>query len=499
MEASSGIDRTQDLETSLSFLRAALESTADGLLVVDRQGHFTLFNARFSQMWRIPLEVLSERDDAVAIAWVTRQVLDPHAFLAKIRELYSTPESTSFDVIHLSEHRTFERYSQPQWLGGQVVGRVWSFRDVTARVRSEEELHRRTAELAAVLENMLEPVVACDTERRLFCANKAARTVVDVKPNETLDELQEHVEIRDTSGRLLSTDELPIVRALEGELIQNLDLLIQPKGGSLRSMRTSSAPIRDEAGRVVAAVSVSRDVTERVELENLKDQFVRVAAHELKTPVAVMKSCAELALRQSEGLTPQLARMLAGVNRGADRIDKIVRSLLDLSQLLLGAVPAGLEAEHLRERVELGALLETAVARQTARARHRIQRTVPDGLTVVGNRERLLQVFDALLDNAIRYSPGGGEIQVTARAATKDVRIEIEDHGVGIADEKQAQIFERFYRPLSGSPHDYGGMGIGLFLSHEIVRRHGGHLWFRSIDGVGSHFFVSLPKAGAEP
>jgi PAS domain S-box-containing protein len=497
MEALGNIEKTRDLETSLSILSATLESTADGLLVVDRKQRLTLYNRRFALMWRIPPEILASGDDARAIAYVTAQVLDPAEFLAKIRELYSQPEATSFDVIRLTEGRTFERYSQPQWLGGAIAGRVWSFRDVTARVRIEEELHKRSAELQAVLDNMVEFVVACDPEGRLFLANEAAR-LSGVEPGQTMDALSASLEIRGPSGQTLTREELPMARALKGERVLNYDLLVDPGDGRLRSFRTNAAPIRDEGGDVVAAVSVSRDVTEELELENLKDEFVRVAAHELKTPVAVIKSCAQLALRFSRPLPPELTRTLQGLNRGADRIDRIVRSLLDLSQLLLGQIPGGLGPADLVDRLDLAELLKTA-RREVPHAAERIHVDVPRGTEVTGNRQRLIQVFEALLDNAIRYSPGGGEIRVRLQTSRTEAIVEIQDHGVGIAKEKQAHIFERFYRPHSGTAYDYGGMGVGLFLSREIVRRHGGRLWFQSADGVGSRFFVALPVAGARP
>ena len=128
-----------DLRNTLSLLRGTLDSTADGILVVT-DGRITSFNARFAQMWRLPETILASRNDGEALAYVTDQLVDPEAFRAKIEELYAQPESESNDTIVFKDGRVFERYSRPQTVEGQVVGRVWSFRDVTERKKLEDEL-----------------------------------------------------------------------------------------------------------------------------------------------------------------------------------------------------------------------------------------------------------------------------------------------------------------------------------------------------------------------
>jgi PAS domain S-box-containing protein len=139
--------RAGELRRSFSLLGAALDSTADGILVVDLEGKVTFFNRQFLYYWRIPESLAATRDDARLLQFVREQLEDPVAFLARVRELYRSPEEVSFDVLKFKDGRVLERYSQPQRLDGRVVGRVWSFRDVTERRRAEEAARQKEEQL----------------------------------------------------------------------------------------------------------------------------------------------------------------------------------------------------------------------------------------------------------------------------------------------------------------------------------------------------------------
>ncbi len=209
------ITNQEDTERTLSLLRATLESTADGILVVDTEGRMVRFNQKFVDMWHIPPAIVASGDDNQALSFVLDQLKDPERFLAKVRELYQKSDAESFDVLEFKDGRTFERYSQPQRLGTECVGRVWSFRDVTERKRAEHELARSNEELerfaqiaAHDLQNPLD-LVAAFAER----IRELSETVLNEKSRYYLDRIQV------TAGRMrkLMEDLLAYARVASSE------------------------------------------------------------------------------------------------------------------------------------------------------------------------------------------------------------------------------------------------------------------------------------------
>jgi len=180
--------------------------------------------------------------------------------------------------------------------------------------------------------------------------------------------------------------------------------------------------------------------------------------------------------------------MLEAIVRGAERIDRVAIELVDISQLHLGRLKVR------KQPLELGAVLASVVKEVSPlHPHHPIHLQLDATAMVNADHQRLTQVLMELLNNAATYSPEGGDIDVALHVSEREAHIAVRDHGIGIPRKKQARVFQRFYRAHSGTPHDYGGIGVGLYISREMVLRHGGRMWFESEEGQGTTFYVTLP------
>jgi len=251
-----------DHRNSLSLLRATLESTADGVLVVDNLGKIRTYNQKFVDMWMIPPHVLATGNDADALDFAVDQVKHPDEFLEKVRDLYLHPGRESFDTIEFKDGRIFERYSRPQLVGGQTIGRVWSFRDVTEHRRAVEQLRESEERFRLIAENVGDLVAMVDTEGRRLYNSPSYRTVFRD------DEIQPGTD----SFREIHPEDRERIRQVFRETIrtgvwQRTEFRFLLKDGSIRQIESEARVIRDASGAVSKVVLVSRDISERKRAE----------------------------------------------------------------------------------------------------------------------------------------------------------------------------------------------------------------------------------------
>jgi diguanylate cyclase (GGDEF)-like protein/PAS domain S-box-containing protein len=266
---------SEALGRTLSLLTATLESTADGILVVDRDGRIVSFNRKFAELWRLPPQLYGTRDRALLLEHACRQVVEPERFLARLRELDASPELVSMDVIEFTDGRVFERYSQPQRVGNVVAGRVSSFRDVTQRTRAERELRTSHRLINAVIDGTADPIFVKDLEGRYLMVNQAfvdfakrSREVIVGRFDVELFDPEEAARYGETDARVLATG-LPLVFESSGIV-----------AGEKRIHLVTKSVFRDEAGRIAGVVGVARDITERKQAE---EQLLHDAFHDALT------------------------------------------------------------------------------------------------------------------------------------------------------------------------------------------------------------------------
>ncbi|MFP2927436.1 response regulator EpsF [Pyxidicoccus sp. 3LG] len=308
---------------------------------------------------------------------------------------------------------------------------------------------------------------------------------------------------REVYQRSVHPEDLPRVRAgWEGALRsgQPLELeyrLRRARDGEYRWFLARTLPEQDEQGRLAGWIATATDIDDaRRAVETLraaseaKDMFLTMAAHELRTPLQAARSYAHLArVRAGECMEPGLDKALTGLHRSVNRMARLVENLLDVGRLQRGEL-------HLEPgEVDLGGLLREVVEHfQPLQEGQRIELDAPEGLVLQADRERLDQVFTNLVSNALRYSPDGVHLRLSAREESGQVHVEVADRGLGIPPGQLENIFERFGRAHGIS---YGGLGLGLAISRGIVEHHGGRIWAESPGraGEGSTFHVVLPGA----
>lgn len=365
-----------------------------------------------------------------------------------------------------------------------------------ARSRELAELAReKAAELEATLAHIADAVFVCDLTGELRLVNDAGLDLLGVDRGSSpegniLDHLSP-LRVRQVDGEPMQLESLAVTRALGGEVVRGVEeLVFDARRQRDRYMVVSASPVRDDEGRPLGVVEVMTDISRLKELDLLKDQFITVAAHEIKTPITAIKGFAQTLLRSGGSPDAHHQRPLEWIVRQADRVDALVRDFLEVSRLKWGA------SRLARRPFDLVELAGSIVSRmELTTAKHTFKYVPSEPLVVNGDPEALSEVLINLLENSIRYSPSGGEIEVWAARAHGKAVVSVRDEGVGIPERRQSNVFEPFYRAHIGTSLDYGGLGVGLHISREIVRQHGGDMWFESEEGAGSTFHFSVPLA----
>jgi signal transduction histidine kinase/HAMP domain-containing protein len=262
-----------------------------------------------------------------------------------------------------------------------------------------------------------------------------------------------------------------------------------------RKLLPRATPLYSERGRVAGATLVLQDVTRLVRFDELKNDLVATVAHEVRTPLTSLRMALHMVLDGTVGpLGARQSDLLRAAREDCERLQGIVEDLLDLSRIQAGKV------EVRPEPIASKALVDRALANGAALASAagiRLVAAVPEGATVLADAARIVLVLDNLIANAVRHSPRDAQVTVRARLRGDSVQFEVEDVGAGIAPEHRHHIFEKFFR-VPGTKGE--GVGLGLYLSREIVLAHGGEMGLASDAGVGSRFWFTLRTAGdAQP
>lgn len=268
-----------------------------------------------------------------------------------------------------------------------------------------------------------------------------------------------------------------------------LELVIDTHDGGIRDVEVSCAVVRDPAGQVLGGIMAARDITLRKQSQELQQTFLSVVSHELQTPVAIIKGYAELLADAPPTDPNELREPLDIIRQESERLSKMVDNLLEAARFQAGAI------ELHQEALDVGAWLEQAMHRLRPLARtHRLELALGQDLPAIwADPERLDQVLNNLVENAVKYTPAGGRIRIAAERAGDGVLLSVEDQGAGIPETERQRVFERFSRSDSRLVRERKGAGLGLFIVKAIIEAHGGRIWIETAPGGGAAFRCLLP------
>ncbi len=375
----------------------------------------------------------------------------------------------------------------------------------------QAELERQRLEL--IIRSMSEGLLITDHQGKILSMNNSARHLL----SEARDELKRDLPLR----VLASTSDVPWLstladvaeRAFTDQMVTNQELIVGMTGENIPvTLSVSAAPLHetgDMSLKPIGVVTVLNDVTSIRQLELMKDEFVSVVSHELRTPLTAIKGYTqhlarriERRLRRARTQKPTSSapldefpesydlRSLSIIQSQTDHLERLVSDLLDLSRMQQGQFNLHFEPFYLADL-----LSDHARSVQASAEQHTIYLDIAvEDSKIEADRGRIGQVIGTILDNAVKYSPHGGQVTVLLQDHEDGYMVSVIDQGVGVSPEHFDHIFERFYRVHNTASHQYTGIGLGLCVAKTIIEGHGGSIWFTSTLGAGSTFHFTLPR-----
>jgi PAS domain S-box-containing protein len=384
--------------------------------------------------------------------------------------------------------------------------------DITARKEAEEErarlfeleraarrqLEQLAAEREAVLGQIAEGIIIADPQGRITFVNDAARVLHGLAElGVSVEGYSDTYHLYTVDGQPYPPEELTLSRAvLKGETVVNDRVRIRRPDGTEVVAEASATPVVGQDGRRLGAVLSVRDITAQYDLQRQKDEFLSSVAHDLRTPLTSIKGRVQLLQRRAEhgSLEPKLvAEELDKIDGNVTRMIALISELLDVANIQMGR-----RVSLVPQRVDLVMLARDVVhEQQQATQSHVITfRSQVGELMGMWDASRIERVLANLISNALKYSPGGGQVSVEVKQCEEEgmiwALVQVRDEGIGIPADDLPHIFERFHRGANVSGR-IPGTGIGLAAAQEIVEQHGGSISVQSQEGVGSTFTVRLP------
>lgn len=398
----------------------------------------------------------------------------------------------------------------------------------SVQARRSEENSARTAraraeELDKVIAHMADGLAIFNELGTLVKMNPAGQAIFGhgVIEGSSAAKYVEQYGLYQENGELFKLDELPSMRALKGETVIGVTMLVHPPGSSEKIMQVSCSPLTDAQGTITGAVSVLHDVTQEKTVERLKDEFLSIVSHELRTPLTAIIGYSDLMMRGVHGtLSDRQGKVLNSVRANADRLLRLINDLLDVSKLESGSVHLNSEPINTGETANR-IIAQTRILAENNKVQVENLLTNRQLNMVLADEQKLQQIVENLVSNAIKFTPGGTVIvdgymsllasddpllmreqepqQPLPGTGARSLVISVSDSGEGMEQNQLERIWDRFYQADTSVKRRSGGAGLGLSIVRRLVEMHGGRVWATSGgEGRGSTFNFSLPVALGE-
>ncbi|HPG83903.1 MAG TPA: ATP-binding protein [bacterium] len=409
-------------------------------------------------------------------AQVSRNVIRPASALARTIRLISRGQLNQ--KIDITTNDEFAELSS-------------EFNKMTERLRTYEEMdiHQLIAEKVkseTIVASIDEPLIVTDAEHKVVLMNLAAAQMLGSPTNNLEGKPVEKVVADRKLRRLLMASATQLRETAHSDFLLKIE-----NSGSTTYYRPRQSTIVDETGQNQGIVTLFEDVTRFKDLERLKTEFIATVSHEFRTPLTSINMSIDILSQQLLGpVSARQAELLSNAKEDCGRLTKLVRELLDLSRLEAGhhqmkMVPLSLE---IIVQEALGPLRLPFLEKEI-----RLSSELAGLPPFLGDPQQLSYVLTNLLSNALRHTPRGGEVCISATAGTEELRVAVADTGAGIPAEARETIFEKFVQVRKESETTPGSVGLGLAIARQVVQAHGGRIWVESEPGRGSTFYFTLP------
>ncbi|HET7640440.1 MAG TPA: ATP-binding protein, partial [Ktedonobacteraceae bacterium] len=367
---------------------------------------------------------------------------------------------------------------------GNVIGLVAVNRDITEGKRMKQALQEHEQQLNIALATARLGAWQLDVATGVLDCTEICKANFGLSPETvfTYDALLMSILPEDRDQMRQAVEQ-----ALEQGTVYNAEYRVKWPDGSIHWIVASGRGIYGDSRDAVGMVGVTLDITERKTIEQRKDDFISIASHELKTPITTIKGHTQLLKRRLEkqGLQEHVTSLVT-IEEQVNKLTRLIRELMDVSKIQAGKLDYAAEEFDVDEFIQ-----KTITTLQQVISSHTIRITGTAGQTLVGDVDHLEQVLSNLISNAVKYSPQADSVDVIVASDKSNVSIRVRDYGIGIPQEQHSKLFERFYRVSTDSY--FPGLGMGLYITSEIVKRHGGEITVESEEGKGSTLIVSLP------